>query len=370
MERTKQNRGRGADSGVTDLVAITLPQLVLWYDSTRIQTWASLMAQVQCERVFSSTRAFGKEYCTDRLTESGHSAADNVTKNLPGLEKKGSRLVLRGIGLLEKTLGGYRISEVGKQLGSEYREDPTGQTWVKTLGKLLLVREPRTRVFTRLLSEPGAVLYFTDNEWWGGSLRRATINYENGHQVLPFSDRVGQLSTLRDEIKRDMWWALGEWRTHDLINDAEDCIFVGQSTDEFSLHAVSVALRASCEVLHLLGVIRHQADRCWLDHDAAVETFGATIAEDFGWESSGKEKSIQEWLVQIANELRLDTGFIVASQLRDRLRQQGFENPDREIARLESEGRVVIEATDYGQSRHGAGLYDDPSKQLIKLRVS
>ena len=51
------------------------------------------------------------------------------------------------------------------------------------------------------------------------------------------------------------------------------------------------------------------------------------------------------------------------------LRQLGVENPDREIARLEAEGRLIIEATDFGQGRHGVGLYEDPRKQLIKLRV-
>lgn len=355
---------------MTEIVAIALPQLVLWYDSTRIQTWPVLMAQVEDDSVFPSTRAFGKEYCTDRLTNSGHSAADNVTKNLPGLEAKGSRLALRGIGLLEKTTGGYRISEAGKQLGQQYRDDAAGLTWVKTLGRLLLLREPRTRVMIKLLSEPGAELYFTEDQWWGGSITRATINYDDGRQLLPFNDRDLQLPNLREAIKSDPWWALGDWQMHPLLDDAETCEFVGQTKEDFSLHAVSVALRAAFEVFLLLGVIQHQRDRCWLDHDIAVKTFGTVLAEDFGWESTGQKKSLREYLVEFTNELRLDTGFIVASELRDRLRQQGFENPDREIARLESEGRLVIESTDYGQSRHGVGLYDDPSKQLIKLRVS
>lgn len=370
MERTDDGFNRGEDSGVTELVAITLPQLVLWYDSTRIQTWPAVMAQVDVGAVYASTRAFGKKYCTDRLTNSGHSAADNVSKHLPGLETKGSRLVLRGIGLLEKTNGGYRVSDYGKQLGEEYRGDPGGKEWVKTLGRLLLLREPRTRVLVKLLSEHGATLHFTEDEWWGGSIGRATIDFEDGHQVLPFNDRQDKISNLRAPIEVHSWWALGGWREHPLLDGAEDCEFVGQAKERFSLHAVSVALRASCEVLQFLGVLHCQADRCWLDHDVAIDAFGTAVAEDFGWESSGQQKSLHEWLAQFANELRMDTGFIVASELRDRLRQQGFDNPDRDIAQLESEGGVVIEATDYGQSRHGVGLYDDPSKQLIRLRVS
>ena len=354
---------------MTEIVTIALPQLVLWYDSTRIQTWPAVMAQADVGAVYASTRAFGKKYCTDRLTNSGHAAADNASKNLPGLETKGSRLVLRGIGLLEKTKGGYQVSDCGRRLGEEYRDDPGGKEWVKTLGNLLLLREPRTRVLVKLLSEYGATLFFTEDEWWGGSIGRATINFEDGRQVLPFNNRLDEVSNLRAAIRVHAWWALGEWREHPLLDGVRDCEFVGQAKDRFSLHAVSVPLRASCEVLQFLGVLHCQAERCWLDHDSAIDVFGTTVAEDFGWKSSGQQKSLHEWLAHFATELRLDTGFIVASELRDRLRQQGFDNPDRGIAQLESEGRVVIEASDYGQRRHGVGLYDDPRKQLIKLRL-
>jgi hypothetical protein len=30
---------------------------------------------------------------------------------------------------------------------------------------------------------------------------------------------------------------------------------------------------------------------------------------------------------------------------------------------------VLIDAEDYGQSRHGEGLFGEPRKQLVKLRV-
>jgi len=354
---------------VSDMVSIVLPQLVLWYDSTRIQTWPAIMAKARPEAIYASTRAFGKEFYTDRLTYSGHSAADNMSKNLPGLETRRSRLVLRGIGLLEKTKGGYRVSEHGKRLGEQYQIDPGGTEWVKTLGRLLLLREPRTRVLVKLLSEPGAALYFTDDGWWGGAIRRAVIKFEDGRRFLPFNDRLDESYNLREAMNADSWWALGRWRDHPLLEGVDDCEFVGQAKERFSLHALSVPLRGACEVLQFLGVLRHQADRCWLDHDTAAEVFGMALAEDFGWKETGHHKPFYEWLTHFAERLRVDTGFIVASELRNMLRAQGFENPDREIAQLESEGRVVIEASDYGQSRHGVGLYDDPGKQLIKLRV-
>ena len=125
----------------------------------------------------------------------------------------------------------------------------------------------------------------------------------------------------------------------------DNCRFIGRTTEEFSLHAVSVALRASCEVLLHLGVLQHSGDRCWLDPIAAMRTFGPALADDFEWTGTDDEKSAHQWIAILAAELRLDTGFIVASELRTRLRKQGFDNPDREIAMLESEGRVVIEAS-------------------------
>jgi hypothetical protein len=369
MEGTNDREIRGAGSGVTELVAITLPQLVLWYDSTRIQTWPSLMAQVEHHAVMPSSTDFGREHFTDRMTDDRHAAAEKITRNMPGLERKNGRLILRGIGLLERVADGYQLSPAGKELGTAYRDNPNGIEWVTVLGRLLITRDPRTRTLVKLLSESGAEFFFTDDEWWGGSLQRATINFSDGNQFVPFAKQQHLNPNLRSAISDRSWWALGEWRNHEFLSEATDCRFVGQLKDEFSLHDISLAIRSSMEVLLQLGVIQHRADRCWLDHDVAVEVFGAAIAEDFGWEPTGQTKLLSEWLVQFANELRLDTGYIVASELRDRLRQQGFENPDRDIARLESEGRVVIVATDYGQSRHGAGLYDDPSKQLIRLRV-
>lgn len=355
---------------MTGIVEIALTQLVLWYDSTRIQTWPALLAQVDADAVMPSSTDFGRAAFTDRMTDDRHAAAEKVTRNMPGLERRKNRLVLRGIGLLERVKGGYRVSSEGMELATAYRKDAAGMSWVEMLGRLLLTRDPRTRILIKLLSRPGAELYFTEDEWWGGSVQRATINFGDGDQLIPFATQEHPVPNLRTVVRENSWWALGDWRNHEYLRDANDCRFVGHLKEEFSLHDISLAIRSSMEVLVHLSVIQSHGDRCWLEHDAAIETFGSKLADDFGWESSGRKKSLREWLRQLAEELRLDTGFIVASELRSRLREQGFENPDREIAKLESEGYVVIEATDYGQSRHGVGLYDDPSKQLIRLRVS
>ena len=67
--------------------------------------------------------------------------------------------------------------------------------------------------------------------------------------------------------------------------------------------------------------------------------------------------------------MRSPTGYVVASELRKALKDRGIKNPDREMAQLESKGIIIIETESHGQGRHGEGLYGDPRKQLLKLRV-
>lgn len=74
-------------------------------------------------------------------------------------------------------------------------------------------------------------------------------------------------------------------------------------------------------------------------------------------------------LRQAVAELASDTGYCVASELRERMLRAGVANPDKAIAELIGRGLVCLDAWDYGQMRHGEGLYGDPRMQLVKLRV-
>jgi hypothetical protein len=354
---------------MNEIIEITLSQLVLWYDGTRIQTWPTMLAKIDPRVILSSATEFGREHVTDRMTDDRHAAAEKVTRNLPGLERKGSRLVLRGIGLLDRVDGGYRLSEEGRELAELYRDEPQGTRWVRLLGRLLLTREPRTRTLIKLLSGDESRLCFKGPEWWSGSLRNAVVHVSEGVHIAPFANTDSPLPSLRSAINESPWWALGEWRSQPFLGDANDCRFVGQMNTAYSLHDISLALRASCEVFVHLGVLRCQDGECWLDHDSATAQFGEELALEFGWRAITNTKPLWQTIQELLPSLRADTGFIVVSELRDKLRQHGVENPDREIARLEAEGRLIIEATDFGQGRHGVGLHEDPSKQLIKLRV-
>ena len=109
----------------------------------------------------------------------------------------------------------------------------------------------------------------------------------------------------------------------------------------------------------------------WLDKDTAVEVLGESIADDFSWQKAGGISLSPIQIVSAELELlRLDTGFVVASKLREALHQRGFSNPDKAISDFIKQGLIALDGQDYGQERHGRGLYGDPAKQLIRLRIN
>lgn len=350
-------------------VRIALTQLVLWYDATRIQTWPVFLADVSADTVLRSPTEFGRRFATRRMTDDRHAAAEKLTRNLAELETSNGKLVLRGIGLLERHQRGYRVSEEGRRLGSSYRAEKDGRGWVRQLASILVTREPRTRVVLALLAQPGASLYFDANSWFGGSLQKAKIEAPGHAPLAPFAS-TARGPSLRDVLHDRAWWALGAWREHELLAGASDCRFEGQLGHVFSLHDIGLALHASFEVLLHLGVLRFDSRQCWVDRDVAAAELGPIIAEDFGLDRRHAEvEPLPKLLAALVEKLRSDTGYIIASELRKELRGRGIENPDRELARLETAGLIRIEAEDYGQRRHGLGLYSDPRKQLIKIRV-
>jgi len=349
-------------------VAVGLTQLVFWYDATRIQAWPAFLSSIPEGLTLPSATDFGRHFDTERMTDARHSAAEKIVRNLPGLEMKGERLTLKGVGLFELGREGYRLSRDGQQLRHEYKSDPRSRRWVRTLARLVLLREPRTRVVFRALSEPGAQLVFTSDGWFAGSIRRATIEHD-GARVFPFVGDHPQHASLRTLLTQRSWWSLGEWRQSSLLRGASDCHYTGSLQEHLSLHDVSLALRAPFEILLHLGILGYRAGKCWLDTGRAVEELGPDIGEDFGWEVAREPADFEDLLNRTLSELRSDTGFVIASELRDALRREGIPNPDAEIGRLQSEGRLVIEAEEYGQSRHGEGLFGDSRKQMVQIRL-
>jgi hypothetical protein len=347
---------------------IALTQLAPWYDPTRIQTWPSFLASLPPDAVGRTPTDLGRQYVTERMTSKRHASAFNLVRNLPGLEQRGGKLQLRGVGLLERGEAGYRISARGTQLAAAYQLGSEKKDWVVALADVLLGREPRTRAFVRLLSWPGAVLVFERDGWFLGSYRLARVERTGQPDCFPL-DGADDRPTLRQVMDEESWWCLGDWRGDALLEGASDCRYCGTRSDAYSLHDIGLALRATCEVLLVAGLLRERDGTAWLDLQTALALLPKR-ATDFGWTlAPADEDDLLTVLADLLPALRSPTGHIVASELRKALEGRGVAEPDRAIAEAMRQGRVLIYEEDYGQSRHGSGLFGDPRKQLVKLRL-
>ncbi len=353
-------------------VNVALSKLIYWYDAPRIQTWPALLAKVDPEIECRTLMDFGRAVTSERMTDQDHLADHDYVRNFPGLEIRSNRLVLRGVGMLKHEEKSYRLSSFAKKLADEYEAQPEEKEWARLLARIVLTREPRTRALIYCLSKPGAVMSFAGNSWFTGGLKKTCIDMGQAGKVYPFSDskKEGRL-TLQDILLNKGWWCLGDWKNSFLLQQYDNCRITGYKKEEISLHRIGQALRAPCEIFHYLGVLKNENNECYLDHEAAIDELGEDLGRDFTWNapSSGKNKSFKDLLQNSIEKLKNDTGFIVASQLRTELASEGIANPDQAIAELEKDGYLEIEDESFGQGRHGEGLYSDPRKQLIKIRI-
>ena len=320
-----------------ELQSIALTQIALWYDPTRIQTWPRFLALLPEGAMAPTPTDLGRTFVTGRMTSEKHSAAFNMVRNLPGLERRGDQLQLRGVGLLERSTTGYRLSSRGHELARSYAAAPEGSHWLCLFVDTLLGREPRTRAFIKLLSGDGATLVFEQEAWFDGSYRRARVE-RTGEPDVFVLDSSAEQRTLREPLKEEAWWCLGDWRTDPILEGATDCRFRGIRSDAFSLHDIGLALRAACEALLLAGLLRVSGGTTRLDTEAAASLLPAR-ATDFGWLASRSTPTdLLILLVELLPDLRSPTGHVVASELRNTLRARGVVDPDREIAAAENEG--------------------------------
>jgi hypothetical protein len=355
---------------MSDPANVALNQLVLWYDPTRLQSWPRLLVNVSADEVFSSMTDFTKRHISDRSLDEKHDAYIDLARGLPGLETTPRGFLLRGVGFFEKDDSGYHLSRTGSELAESYRRDSKSDDWIRLLARALVGGEPRLRVLIKQLSGEGTCLAFHGGAWFQGAVESVQFIAPGECPVFLFRDKPGD-QALRDWLVSDSWWALGEWRNHPLLEDFSDARFVGQLKPDFTLDRIGLRIRPAFEVLAYLGVFRHMGSEAWLDKDTAVEVLGDVIAADFGWQRDGTSGALSpvQILASEVDRLRLDTGFVIASELREALHQRGFQNPDKAIADFIKDGLATIDAQDYGQERHGRGLYGDPAKQLIRLRI-
>jgi hypothetical protein len=72
----------------------------------------------------------------------------------------------------------------------------------------------------------------------------------------------------------------------------------------------------------------------WLDKDTAVEVLGDVIAADFGWQRDGTSGALSpvQILASEVDRLRLDTGFVIASDVVSRTRTKRSPTSSRTVS--------------------------------------
>lgn len=353
----------------TQRQTVRLTKLFLWVEAARFEAYPDLVGHLNPIRAYTGMREVAQVALGSRMADGKNLTRDDLTFNLPGWgpPSQGDP-VLRGIGLLENRNGGYALSPEGRSLGALYREKPLENAWKVELARILLTREPRTRVLIHLLAAEGACLRFGQPGWFAGPYRDAVLESgENSYHPFPGkSGPPGDMPLLLDNEGR---WALGAWASDEPVREADSVVFAGISGPRVSTNDLGMAMRGPLELFLNLRLVRESAGVVTWDHRRANELLPAELIRDLG----GREErtyNVAELVVRLIEELAADDGFVVASELRDAMRQKGVEAPDKQLAELMEQGVIRLEAFDYGQARHGSGLFDDPRKQLVKFRVN
>lgn len=348
---------------------VRLTKLFLWIEAARFQTYPELVCKVDPNRLYRGMHDVARDAISSRDVDGRHLSRDDDTFNLPGwgLTNKDSP-VLKGVGLFRKGNKGYVLSEEGRKLADLYRANPEDYAWKIELARILLTREPRTRVIVGLLLKEGAFMQFGKPTWFGGYYREVSIESE-GRKYHPFPPRREPTEEIQTLLDRAGKWALGAWADEETVKDVDEIRFASVLGPKVYPYDLGLALRGPFELFLNLGLVRESEGVATWQHERAAEMLPLELLEDFG-ALQVRSKSLPELLIRLIGDLEADNGFVVASQLREAMLKEGIETPDKEIAELMNQGILGLSAHDFGQARHGEGLFGDPKKQLVKFRIA
>jgi hypothetical protein len=353
-------------------VVLRLATLRLWQEPSRLQAIPRFLQDVEPERVYANMADLARRAGGRRMIDDRHVKEEGITRNLGDWQRNAQgEWIWRGIGLLRQRNGGYVLAPSGLAVRSEYGEDPQGTAWKVMLAAEILTHEPRTRAVVRALSAEGAEWRFRASAWFRGQYDDAVLTGDLGEYrpLAPASRGRPNIQSLLNDLGA---WALGGWRAAALgaASTAPAVAFAGVRDPVLTVDDLGGALHGPFELFAALGVAEDVDGTVrWRAAEAAAR-FGPELAADFGWAAGPVATDDVLALVgRLVRELRADDGFVVAARLRDGLAAAGVAEPDREVAALVDAGFVVIDAFDYGQRRHGEGLFGDPRKQLVRLRV-
>ncbi|MGE5389786.1 MAG: hypothetical protein ACM3PE_01860 [Deltaproteobacteria bacterium] len=342
---------------------VHLSKLFLWPETTRFQAYPEFLCQVDPEEGYQHMADLARRAGDQRMLDNRHVKHENIVRNFPGLEldKQGEPL-LRGVGIMQKRDKRYFLSSWGRELRSSYLEDPKGERWKVTLAAGLLRREPRIRSLVKGLSQQSSQLAFPASGFFNGSYAKARL-VSGERDYLPFAPPLPDQANLQSFMNELRGWAMGDWREE---LEFSEVIYAGAQGTEISTWGLGGAAKGAFFLFHHLGLVEEAAGELrWLGEKAA-RVMGPELAADFGW-MEDESSNMLEIIKGLIIELRSDNGFLVASQLMAKLQEMNMKDGEKELAKLLDAGYLRLEAWDYGQKRHGRGLFGQADKQLVKF---
>lgn len=357
------------------LLRIALPKLFLWSEAERFQEYPAALARAERGRLYSRSDVMRLlfDILPTRRFQSGAPRGrqtDGII-NLYGLEKSGKRYRLNGLGLLSHQDGLTQVTEEGLRLGEMYRENPLGEGWVEELVRVLLLREPRTRLLVGLVAAHGFGLRAQVVD----GVPRALLALESptqGPMKLTNQDTEGfnQLLSTHSRL------ALGPIWSQALGGEVQQIVWESVKQGPPSTNYISAFLRKGLVPMFHLGLFQLRGGLWVLDERAVVQRLGAMVLESLGVAANEHaaalppEQAFRTALLEVSDS----DGFAVVAVLADRFGGlAGIPLPDRPqaldvfIRRAMYDGKLRIAEHHPGQVRMGRGLFGDSESRRVRI---
>jgi hypothetical protein len=357
---------------------LALPKLFLWNEAERFQEYPAGLSRAEEGRLYTRLEVerdlFGIDPSLRYANGRPRGRRIDGLYNLYGLEALGSRLCIRGMGLLERQAGGVRVTEEGLRLGQAYRADRNGEEWIALLIRQVLMREPRTRLLIGLACSPG---YHLRTNVRGGRFSGPLFIVPPNGNAIAIEQRnchaFNQLLQDHAELALGPVWAdTLKLRTGFDFN----ITWQGVAATQPSTNDLPTALKKALVPMLHSGLLVGGAGEWNVDVHQLRSRVGDDVASSLGLELERASALFtqEEALTLAYQELAEPGGFVVVSKLADRFGELcGLQTEARAVA-LDKfvrtamyEERLRLVGRHPGQASMGRGLFDEPDSRKVRL---
>lgn len=337
-----------------------------WTDTSSIERWPEILLKLPIN-IESKTRVdVARDYLNYKTDEKGRIIRADEVYGLFGLEGNGSKLVISGCNLIEKSDKGYSLSEDAINLVKAYEDD---NSWEIKLAEQLLKYSIRVRAIAIGLIN-GEGIYFEGSFLKNNNKAYILIDDEK-YFILNKNSEVRNLNNLMYLFSKQ---ALGPyWSVNLGISDTEDVEIRGLNKKKPSLKQIGSYCKMPLLLFDYLGWFVDKGDgKYQINKDKMKEDIEEDIYKSLMIDDLSNEVDILKALIKEEQDIRgLFPIELVGGKLREKINPESKESSGRWIDRYFMEGtekgKFKIVDSEQGQPRHGRGLLGDIKKQLIKL---